>query len=103
MSTASSTLWVAYGAEGNVVGTVRKIELKDWVPTLTLQIEPGIKLPANATAKIGQSSILGTQHVELSLVQLGADVGGDDAGAGEDRAFPFQITYHIPSLPNVPS
>ncbi|AUG29699.1 MULTISPECIES: methyltransferase [Microbacterium] len=24
MSTTSSSLWVAYGAEGNVVGTVRK-------------------------------------------------------------------------------
>lgn len=48
------------------VGTVKKIELKDWVPTLTLAVEPGIKLPANATAKIGQSSILGTQHVELA-------------------------------------
>ena len=48
------------------VGTVRKIELKDWVPTLTLNIEPGLDLPANATAKIGQSSILGSQHVELS-------------------------------------
>ena len=48
------------------VGTVRKIELKDWVPTLTLSVDPGIKLPSNATAKIGQSSILGTQHVELA-------------------------------------
>ena len=48
------------------VGTVRKIELKDWVPTLTLKVDPGIDLPANATAKIGQSSILGTQHVELA-------------------------------------
>lgn len=48
------------------VGTVKKIELKDWIPTLTLSIDPGIKLPANATAKIGQSSILGTQHVELA-------------------------------------
>ena len=48
------------------VGTVRAIELKDWVPTMTLEIEPGIELPANATAKIGQSSILGTQHVELA-------------------------------------
>ena len=26
MSTASFTLWVAYGAEGNVVGTVRKTD-----------------------------------------------------------------------------
>jgi phospholipid/cholesterol/gamma-HCH transport system substrate-binding protein len=48
------------------VGTVRKIELKDWVPTLTLSVDPGVQLPANATAKIGQSSILGTQHVELA-------------------------------------
>ena len=48
------------------VGTVRKIELKDWVPTLTLRVEPGLTLPANATAKIGQSSLLGTQHVELA-------------------------------------
>ncbi len=48
------------------VGSVRKIELKDWVPTLTLSIQPGIELPRNATAKIGQSSILGTQHVELA-------------------------------------
>ena len=48
------------------VGTVREIKLKDWVPTLTLTLEPGIVLPANATAKIGQSSILGTQHVELA-------------------------------------
>ena len=48
------------------VGTVRKIELKDWVPTLTLSVDPAVELPANATAKIGQSSILGTQHVELA-------------------------------------
>ena len=48
------------------VGTVREIKLQDWVPTLTLTVEPGIELPANATAKIGQSSILGTQHVELA-------------------------------------
>ena len=48
------------------VGTVREIKLKDWVPTITLSVDPGVKLPANATAKIGQSSILGTQHVELA-------------------------------------
>ena len=48
------------------VGTVREIKLQDWIPTLTLTVEPGIELPANATAKIGQSSILGTQHVELA-------------------------------------
>ncbi len=48
------------------VGSVKEIQLKNWIPTLTLDIEPGIKLPANATARIGQTSLLGTQHVELA-------------------------------------
>ena len=47
------------------VGSVKNIELKNWVPTLTLDLQPGIKLPANAIARIGQTSLLGTQHVEL--------------------------------------
>ncbi|AQT82474.1 mammalian cell entry protein [Mycolicibacterium litorale] len=47
------------------VGSVRAIELKNWIPTLTLDLQPGIKLPANAIARIGQTSLLGTQHVEL--------------------------------------
>jgi phospholipid/cholesterol/gamma-HCH transport system substrate-binding protein len=48
------------------VGTVRAIALKNWIATLTLDLDPGVKLPANATAKIGQTSLLGTQHVELA-------------------------------------
>jgi phospholipid/cholesterol/gamma-HCH transport system substrate-binding protein len=48
------------------VGTVRAIALKNWIATLTLDLDPGVQLPANATAKIGQTSLLGTQHVELA-------------------------------------
>ncbi|WP_039889666.1 virulence factor Mce family protein [Mycobacterium xenopi] len=47
-------------------GTVRKIELKNWVATLTLSLDKGVRLPKNATAKIGQTSLLGSQHVELA-------------------------------------
>ncbi|MHA3024554.1 virulence factor Mce family protein [Mycobacterium sp. BMJ-28] len=47
------------------VGRVHAIELKNWVPTLTVDLEPGVKLPSNALAKIGQTSLLGSQHVEL--------------------------------------
>lgn len=47
------------------VGSVKSIELKNWVATLTLDIQPDVKLPANALAKIGQTSLLGSQHVEL--------------------------------------
>ncbi|HEY2502910.1 MAG TPA: virulence factor Mce family protein [Mycobacterium sp.] len=48
------------------VGTVRDIRLKNWIATLTLDVDPSVQLPANATAKIGQTSLLGTQHVELA-------------------------------------
>jgi phospholipid/cholesterol/gamma-HCH transport system substrate-binding protein len=48
------------------VGRVAKIELKNWIPTLTLDLEPGVALPANVTASIGQTSLLGSQHVELA-------------------------------------
>src|SRR5246127_913198 len=34
------------------VGRVRSIELKNWVATLTLDLEPNIKLPENALARI---------------------------------------------------
>lgn len=48
------------------VGTVRSIQLKNWVATLTLGIQNGVRLPKNATARIGQTSLLGSQHVELA-------------------------------------
>jgi phospholipid/cholesterol/gamma-HCH transport system substrate-binding protein len=48
------------------VGSIRKIELKNWVATLTLGVDKNVKLPKNATAKIGQTSLLGSQHIELA-------------------------------------
>ena len=48
------------------VGSIRKIELKNWVATLTLGLGKDVKLPKNATAKIGQTSLLGSQHIELA-------------------------------------
>lgn len=49
------------------VGRVRAIELKNWVATLTLDLQPNVKLPKNTLAKIGQTSLLGSQHVQLDL------------------------------------
>src|ERR1051325_4474567 len=47
------------------VGRVREIELKNWVATLTRDLQPDVKLPKNTLAKIGQTSLLGSQHVQL--------------------------------------
>src|SRR6201987_1063228 len=48
------------------VGSIKAIQLKNWVATLTLGVDKSVKLPKNATAKIGQTSLLGSQHVELA-------------------------------------
>ncbi|QZT63021.1 MULTISPECIES: virulence factor Mce family protein [Mycolicibacterium] len=49
------------------VGRVRAIELKNWIATLTLDLEPSVQLPVNTLARIGQTSLLGSQHVQLDL------------------------------------
>ena len=49
------------------VGRVRAIELRNWVATLTIDLEPNVQLPVNTLAKIGQTSLLGSQHVQLDM------------------------------------
>lgn len=48
------------------VGTVTKVELQGWHALLTMTINGDVVLPANATATIGQTSLLGSLHVELA-------------------------------------
>jgi phospholipid/cholesterol/gamma-HCH transport system substrate-binding protein len=46
--------------------TRRAVGGSDWMATLTLGVDKKVKLPKNATAKIGQTSLLGSQHIELA-------------------------------------
>ena len=48
------------------VGTVTKIERQGWHALLTMKINGDVNLPANATAAVGQTSLLGSLHVELA-------------------------------------
>jgi phospholipid/cholesterol/gamma-HCH transport system substrate-binding protein len=48
------------------VGNVVKIERQDWHALLTIRLDGDVNLPANATAKVGQTSLLGSLHVELA-------------------------------------
>jgi phospholipid/cholesterol/gamma-HCH transport system substrate-binding protein len=47
------------------VGNVTKIELQDWHALVTMRINGDVHLPANSTVKLGQTSLLGSMHVEL--------------------------------------
>ena len=49
------------------VGNVTKIERQGWHALVTMRINPGVDLPANTTAKMGQTSLLGSQHIELAM------------------------------------
>lgn len=48
------------------VGTVTNIALQGWHALVTMTIDGDVDLPANATATIGQTSLLGSVHVELA-------------------------------------
>ncbi|MDV6976852.1 MCE family protein [Mycobacterium sp. 5-140-3-2] len=48
------------------VGTVTNVEREGWHALLTMRLDGNVKLPANATAKIGQTSLLGSLEVELA-------------------------------------
>lgn len=48
------------------VGNVTKIELQDWHAVVTMTLQGDVDLPANATATVGQTSLLGSEHVELA-------------------------------------
>jgi phospholipid/cholesterol/gamma-HCH transport system substrate-binding protein len=48
------------------VGTVTKIERQDWHALVTMTLNGDVHLPANATATLGQTSLLGSLHIELA-------------------------------------
>ena len=57
------------------VGTVTKIERQGWHALLTMSIDGDVDLPANATATVGQSGLLGSLHVELAPPTAAAPQG----------------------------
>lgn len=48
-----------------VVGHVTNIQLQGWHALLTMRLDGDVDLPANSTVKIGQTTVLGSQHIEL--------------------------------------
>jgi phospholipid/cholesterol/gamma-HCH transport system substrate-binding protein len=48
------------------VGTVTNIERQGWHALLTIRLNGDVDLPANSTVALGQTSLLGSLHVELA-------------------------------------
>ena len=49
-----------------MVGNVTKVEMQGWHALLTMTLDRDVDLPANATVKLGQTSLFGSLHVELA-------------------------------------
>ncbi|WP_286141853.1 MCE family protein [Mycobacterium sp. M26] len=48
------------------VGHITDIQRQGWHALVTMRLNGDVDLPANATAKVGMTSLLGTLHVELA-------------------------------------
>lgn len=48
-----------------VVGSVGKLDVQGWHAELEVRVRPDVVVPANAVAKIGQTSLLGSMHLAL--------------------------------------
>jgi len=53
------------------VGTVTDIQQQGWHALVTMTIDGHVDLPDNTTAKTGQTSVLGTRHIELAAPTTG--------------------------------
>ncbi len=49
-----------------VVGSVRSMAVKDWHAQVEISVKPGVRVPANAVASVGQTSLLGSMHLALN-------------------------------------
>lgn len=67
-----------------VVGSVAAMAVRDWHADVEITVKPGVVIPANAVATVGQTSLLGSMHLALNpplgqtprgTLQPGATVG----------------------------
>ena len=49
-----------------IVGSIANMKVKGWIADVEISVEPGVVIPANAQAAVGQTSLLGSMHLELS-------------------------------------
>lgn len=48
-----------------IVGSISKMTVRNWHADIDVALRPGVAIPANSVAKVGQTSLLGSMHLEL--------------------------------------
>lgn len=49
-----------------VVGSVNSMKVRDWHADVEVSVKPGVVIPQNAVATVGQTSLLGSMHLALN-------------------------------------
>lgn len=49
-----------------IVGSISKMTVQGWHANLDISVKPGVSIPANVVARVGQTSLLGSMHLELN-------------------------------------
>src|SRR5215211_131339 len=64
-----------------IVGSVGPMTVKGWHADVEVLVKPGVVVPANAVATVGQTSLLGSSHLQLNPPQRVAPTGRLAPGA----------------------
>jgi virulence factor Mce-like protein len=64
-----------------VVGSVGKMRVQGWHAVVEVWVKPGVVVPANAMARIGQTSLLGSSHLALDPPLSQSPIGRLEPGA----------------------
>ncbi len=84
-------------ANNVIVGNISHITGDNWGAELTLELDPQAEIPANVGAKLAQTSVLGSQYLELTVPP-----GEDAVGLLADGdVIPLDRTSQYPSTEEV--
>lgn len=74
------------------VGTVTALQARDWHAVVTVRLREEVRLPSDATATVGQNSLLGSAYLELARpaadTARAALADGDTVPLERGRAYP---------------
>jgi virulence factor Mce-like protein len=49
-----------------IVGSIKKMTMQGWHANVDISVKPDVVVPANAVASVGQTSLLGSMHLQLT-------------------------------------
>ncbi len=83
------------------VGSVRKVTFDQWRAKVAIALEPGTRVPADATASVAQKSLLGAEYLELAGSASASGTSTSTALLGEGDVIPVARTSRYPETEEV--